>query len=163
MKPRSTWPGALLAVALLLLAAVSRADDGPPPPESAIQQQTLSDAQETRYRSLLQVLRCLVCQNESLMDSDAPLAADLRAKVRERVAKGESDAEIKKYLTDRYGDFVLYQPPFQVNTLLLWCGPFALALVGLTVLFAFSRRSKRHPVQRAVDGEALQRLLDEGK
>lgn len=120
----------------------------------------LDEAQEARFRALLPDLRCLVCQNESIADSTAPLALDLRYQVREQLAAGKSDAEIKKYLTDRYGDFVLFRPPFQLRTLLLWLGPFALALVGVIVLVVRLRR-ERTAVTPEVDAEALQRLLDE--
>lgn len=119
----------------------------------------LPGAQETQYRELIKVLRCLVCQNESLADSDAPLAADLRRQVRDMVAAGKSNTEIKAYLTARYGDFVLYKPPLQPNTWLLWGGPFVLALGGLAALLGYLRRT-RQPLSRvAVDEAALQRLI----
>jgi cytochrome c-type biogenesis protein CcmH len=123
----------------------------------------LSEAQESRYRLLLQDLRCLVCQNESLLDSDAPLAADLRAQVRARVVQGQSDADIKRYLTDRYGDFVLYKPPLQANTGLLWSGPFLLVAVGLALLPAYARRTHKKAATRPLDDEALRRLLEDEK
>ena len=123
----------------------------------------LSDAQETHYRELLFTLRCLVCQNESLLDSDAPLAADLRQQVRTRIARGESDTQIKKYLTDRYGDFVLYKPPMQANTLLLWLGPFVLALAGLSVAIVYARRTHRRTAAVTIDDEAVRRLLEEDR
>ena len=123
----------------------------------------LSDAQESHFRELLFTLRCLVCQNESLLDSDAPLAADLRQQVRTRIAQGESDALIKKYLTDRYGDFVLYKPPMQANTLLLWIGPFVLALIGLVAAILYARRSHRRAAPAAVDEAAVKRLLEEDR
>jgi cytochrome c-type biogenesis protein CcmH len=119
--------------------------------------------QETRYRRLLATLRCLVCQNETLLDSDAPLAADLRAQVRARVARGESNATIKRYLTDRYGDFVLYKPPLQPNTWLLWGGPFLLALIGLIVVVIFVRRTQRQAREVRVDADALRRVLEEDR
>jgi cytochrome c-type biogenesis protein CcmH len=152
--PRSSL-FSLHVVFLALLLALGRtlAADAPP----------LSDAQETRYRALLQDLRCLVCQNESLLDSDAPLAADLRAQVRTRVVQGQSDSDIKRYLTDRYGDFVLYKPPLQANTWLLWGGPFLLVVVGLALLLAYARRTRRHASPRKVDDEALRRLLEDKK
>jgi cytochrome c-type biogenesis protein CcmH len=123
----------------------------------------LTAEQETRYRRLLATLRCLVCQNETLLDSDAPLAADLRAQVRARVARGESNATIKRYLTDRYGDFVLYKPPLQPNTWLLWGGPFLLALIGLIVVVIFVRRTQRQAREVRVDADALRRVLEEDR
>jgi cytochrome c-type biogenesis protein CcmH len=123
----------------------------------------LSDTQESHFRELLFTLRCLVCQNESLLDSDAPLAADLRQQVRTRIAQGQSDSEIKKYLTDRYGDFVLYKPPMQANTLLLWIGPFVLALIGLAAAILYARRTRRQAAPAPVDEEAVKRLLEEDR
>jgi cytochrome c-type biogenesis protein CcmH len=123
----------------------------------------LSEPQEARYRALLPDLRCLVCQNESIADSTAPLALDLRYQVRQQLAAGRSDAEIKHYLTDRYGDFVLFRPPFRLRTWLLWIGPFALALLGVILLVVQSRRgrSTARLATPAVDPDALRRLLDE--
>lgn len=85
-------------------------------------------ALEARYRVLISELRCLVCQNESLADSHATLAQDLRREVRGMLEAGQSDSAIKAFLTDRYGDFVLYRPPFNWSTALLWLGPLLLLL-----------------------------------
>ncbi len=125
----------------------------------------LSEPQEARYRALLPDLRCLVCQNESIADSTAPLALDLRYQVRQQLAAGRSDAEIKHYLTDRYGDFVLFRPPFRLRTWLLWIGPFALALLGIVVLVTQTRRSRAAGATTlpVVDAEALRRLLDDSQ
>jgi cytochrome c-type biogenesis protein CcmH len=79
-------------------------------------------------------LRCLVCQNQSIEDSHADLAGDLRRQIREQIAAGKTDDEIVKYMTDRYGDFVLYEPPFKATTLLLWGGPAVLLVAGALVL-----------------------------
>ena len=124
----------------------------------------LSAEQETRYKALLPDLRCLVCQNESLADSTAPLAQDLKYEVRGLVAQGKGEAEIKKYLTDRYGDFVLFKPPFDPRTALLWIGPFLLALLG-TVIAARNLRRRAPPpgAPAAVDREALKRLLEKSE
>ncbi len=122
----------------------------------------LDAAQDARFHALLPDLRCLVCQNESLADSTAPLAQDLKYEVRGLVAQGKSDAEIKKYLTDRYGDFVLFKPPFDARTALLWLGPFLLALIGVIVLMVHVRRSHRTKrVTVPADAAALRKLLDE--
>jgi cytochrome c-type biogenesis protein CcmH len=155
---RASLRAALLALLLLAVPGL-RAE----PPPVKYPEVPLTDAQESHYRELLFTLRCLVCQNESLLDSDAPLAADLRQQVRTRVAKGESDTEIKKYLTDRYGDFVLYKPPMQANTVLLWVGPFVLALVGLITVILYSRRTHRRAAPAIVDEEAVKRLLEEDR
>ncbi len=97
-------------------------------------------AEEVRFQNLTKQLRCLVCQNESLNDSSAPLAADLRRDVFEQMRAGKSDAEIKQWLTARYSDFVLYDPPLRGATWLLWFGPALILLVGGGALFATIRR-----------------------
>ncbi len=91
-------------------------------------------------------LRCLVCQNQTLADSNAPLAQDLRNEIRGQIAKGKSDEEIRTYLVDRYGDFVLYRPPWKATTALLWLGPFLLLVVGAFV-FARIVRARNQPAQ----------------
>lgn len=88
-------------------------------------------AQEARARALFAQVRCLVCQSESIDDSDAPLAADLRQIVREQVAAGRGDAEIRTFLTDRYGEFILLKPRFSIGNAALWLGPFLVVLLGL--------------------------------
>ncbi len=99
---------------------------------------------EDRYKHLIAELRCLVCQNQSLADSDAGLAHDLRREVWELVDKGKSDPEVKEYLVARYGDFVLYNPPVKPSTYILWYGPFVLLGIGFLVLLrTLKRRSKQ--------------------
>ena len=93
--------------------------------------------------NLASVLRCLVCQNQTLADSNAELAVDLRNQLREQVKAGRSDAEIIDYLVARYGDFVLYRPPVKTTTVLLWAGPFVLLLAGLAGLLMTLRRRAR--------------------
>lgn len=105
----------------------------------------LPAAQETRLRELTRELRCLVCQNESLAESHAPLAADLREEIREQIRAGKADSEVVQYLVARYGDFVTYKPPFNARTALLWLGPFAVLLLLLSGLWSFSRRSRKLP------------------
>ena len=90
---------------------------------------------EQRVMKLSQELRCLVCQNETLADSRADLALDLRTQIREQMKAGKSDKEIVAFLTTRYGDFILYRPPVKPTTYLLWFGPFILMIAGLTLLF----------------------------
>jgi cytochrome c-type biogenesis protein CcmH len=89
---------------------------------------------EKRVTALAEELRCLVCQNQTLADSNAPLAVDLRNQIREQLARGASEREVVDFMVARYGDFVLYRPPFKASTLLLWMGPFLLLLLGVTVL-----------------------------
>ena len=112
---------------------------------------------ESRIRSLEEKLRCLVCQNQTLADSNAELASDLRKQVREQVAAGRSDAQIVDYLVQRYGDFVLYDPPFKATTLLLWLGPFVLLAAAALVLVATLRRRRRAPEEPGLgpDGRRL--------
>jgi cytochrome c-type biogenesis protein CcmH len=98
-------------------------------------------AAEQRARALMQELRCLVCQNQSISDSDAPLAQDLRAIVRERIAAGDSNVEIKAYLTARYGDWVLLNPPLNAGTILLWGGPLVGLLLGIALIMRRTWRS----------------------
>ena len=125
-----------VCAALLLVVAASAygIDSEPPFPDAA---------QQTRYEALIHVFRCLVCQNETIADSDADLAADLRRQVHDMVAAGKSDIEIRAYLVDRYGNFVLYRPPLQTSTWMLWGGPFLLLFIGLAVVTAVVRRRAR--------------------
>lgn len=123
----------------------------------------LDDAQAARYQTLSNELRCLVCQNQNIADSNAPLAADLRNQVKTQLVAGRSDAEIIRYLTDRYGDFVLYKPPFKRITALLWLGPALLVLLALGMAIAFVRRSHKARPAVALDAEKLRRLLDQQK
>jgi cytochrome c-type biogenesis protein CcmH len=95
---------------------------------------------EARARHLSEGLRCLVCQNESIDDSNAPLARDLRLLIRERIKAGDSDSQVINYLVARYGEFVLLKPRFGARTLILWLGPFAILLAGIAVVW--SKRSR---------------------
>lgn len=105
------------------------------PAASAVDPYPFSDpAHQARFRALLLELRCLVCQNQTLSDSDADLAQDLRGQVYEMVSQGRSDTEIVDYMVARYGDFVLYRPPVKGTTYLLWAGPFLLLATGMFVL-----------------------------
>ena len=97
---------------------------------------------EERLKHLSKELRCLVCQNETLADSQAGLAEDLRQEIREQIKAGKSDEEITKFLTQRYGQFILYRPQVTPTTYLLWFGPFVLLLIGLLVLFRYIRQRR---------------------
>jgi len=120
-------------------------------------------AMQARYRGLIDDLRCLVCQNQSISDSNADLAKDLRREVRAMLRKGLSDDEIVKFMVDRYGDFVLYNPPVRGTTLLLWAGPFAMLFAGVLVAAIFVRRlrAKAVPGLSAADHEKARRLMGE--
>jgi cytochrome c-type biogenesis protein CcmH len=99
---------------------------------------------EARLKALSTELRCLVCQNTTLADSDASLAEDLRNEIRELIREGKTDEEITAYLVERYGDFVRYRPPVQANTALLWFGPFVMLLIGaITLIIVLKKRSNQ--------------------
>jgi cytochrome c-type biogenesis protein CcmH len=101
----------------------------------------LSDpSQEARARAIFQEVRCLVCQNESIDDSEAQLAGDLRKIIRQQVAAGRSDEQIRQFLVARYGEFVLLKPPFSAGNLALWVGPFVVVIVGGLLLLVLLRR-----------------------
>ena len=99
--------------------------------------------QEIRARNITKNIRCLVCQNQSIDDSSAPLAKDLRTVIRAKVQAKNTDEEIYKFLTDRYGDFILLKPPFKINTFLLWSLPFAFSIIGIFILFLHNKKSKK--------------------
>ena len=104
-----------------------------------------SKAEEQHFKDLIEELRCLVCQNQSLADSDAELAHDLRAEVYDMIQAGKSDEEIVTFLVARYGDFVLYNPPVKPSTWLIWFGPFVLLLIAAILLLRALRRQKNTP------------------
>mgnify|MGYP001070390609 CR=1 FL=1 len=105
---------------------------------------------EARLKAIAHELRCLVCQNQTIADSDAPLAVDLRQQTRKMIAEGKSDDEIRAYMVERYGDFVLYKPPFNAATAVLWVAPGILVVGGLLGLFVLLRR-RREAAQAAAD------------
>ena len=116
---------------------------------------------EQRYRTLVDELRCLVCQNQTIAESNADLASDLRREVYRMVEDGRSEDEIAGFMVARYGDFVLYRPPLRGDTILLWAGPFLLAAIGLTVLAVHLRRRRRAPAAPIgeADRERLRRMI----
>ncbi len=99
--------------------------------------------QEQQYNRLIAELRCLVCQNQNLADSNAELAQDLRQEVYEMIQNGASDQEIVNFMVARYGDFVLYRPPFKTTTAFLWIGPFIILIAGFVILLVFIRKRKQ--------------------
>lgn len=165
MKPQRLIAALALGTALALpLVPIAVAQQ--PAPAPAAEREPMSPEAEQRLRKLSEELRCLVCQNQTLADSNADLAVDLRRQVETMVAAGKSDAQIKDYLVERYGDFVLYRPPFQWNTLLLWGGPFALLLVGAIAWIRVQRRSGRAAgtaagTLSAEERERARKLLDD--
>jgi cytochrome c-type biogenesis protein CcmH len=142
--------GALSLLIVLLLAAPVFAADGALP----------DPVLEQRVRALAEELRCLVCQNQTLADSNADLAVDLRREIREKMRAGMSDKAVTDYLVTRYGDFVLYRPPFKPTTLLLWLGPFLLLVAGTAVLYVNLARRKRHVSERPLSSEEHKRASE---
>ena len=145
-------------MAAIILSGAALASPGP--------EERMEDPQlEARARTLYDQLRCVVCQSQSIDDSNAPLAADLRAVVRERLLAGDSNAQVKAYLQERYGDYVLMLPPVQGNTLALWLFPLIVLVGGGTAIVLFVRGQKRRGAGEAgtADDEQAARLSeDEG-
>jgi cytochrome c-type biogenesis protein CcmH len=158
---KGAWRHGLAAVLLTLAIGLA-------PALAVLPSERLADpALEARARALSQELRCLVCQNQSIDDSNADLAHDLRVLVRERLSAGDSDEQVLQYLTSRYGDYVLLKPPVRPATYLLWFGPPALLLLGgLALLLAHRRRRGAlvyaPPPLSPAEQQRLQRLLNEG-
>lgn len=117
---------------------------------------------EARTNAISQELRCLVCQNQTIADSQADLAVDLRRQVHEMVSNGKSDKEIVQYMTERYGDFVVYRPPLEFRTVLLWFGPVLLLAGGIVALIRRIRRMDPAPPLSQADRERAERLLKGG-
>jgi cytochrome c-type biogenesis protein CcmH len=142
-----------LALLLLLLcfASVGRAQVRRPEPVKG------DAALEERLHKLSQELRCLVCQNETLADSRADLAEDLRDEIREQMKAGKSDKEIISFLTERYGQFILYRPQVTPTTYLLWFGPFLLLLAGLAVLFYYIKQRRELIPEKPLSAEERKR------
>jgi len=115
---------------------------------------------EARARSIDKELRCLVCQNESIDDSDADLAHDLRLLVRRRILAGDTDAQVKQYIVARYGDYVLLKPPFDPETWLLWLGPLALLGAAATAATVYIRRTHATPLTAPLSDEEHARLAE---
>lgn len=125
------------AILLGLLCALGAYGAAEPP-------QFADPALAARYEALTRELRCLVCQNQSIADSHATLATDLRREVREQLERGASDAEIVAFMTARYGDYVLYRPPLTATTVLLWAGPFLLLGLALALWWRALRQRSAH-------------------
>ena len=118
---------------------------------------------EPRFNELSNVLRCMVCQNQSIADSNAELARDFRNQVKEKINAGQSNDEIVDYMVQRYGDYILYKPPFNVATALLWLGPFLLVIVGFVIIFRILKRqgrAKDEDAQDIADSKQQARLKD---
>jgi len=155
MMGRAGW-FALVTLALVMLSS---------PVSAAYETEFEDPVLRERYQGLLDELRCLVCQNQTIAESNAKLAEDLRERVREMLRKGKGDEAIIDYMVQRYGDFVRYRPPLKTSTVLLWTGPFLLLLIGgVTVWIAVRRRARGERGQghlSADEREQARRLLGE--
>lgn len=121
-----------------------------------------SEQELARYQGLVHELRCPKCQNQNLSDSNSEIAVDLRNQVARMVGEGQSNEQIKEYMVNRYGDFVLYRPPVQSNTLVLWWGPLAMAVVGLAVfLFTVFQRRKLAAAVEGAEQHAVEDYSEE--
>lgn len=144
----ATVGGAALA-ALMLAAPLARAA-GP-----YVDGELANPALQARYEHITHRLRCLVCQNETVADSDAELAAELRAEVRQMLLAGKTNAEIYRFMKDRYGEFVLYDPPVDAKTVFIWGAPFAFLLIGGIVVFRIVRARSKMPLDEEPDTKAI--------
>ena len=115
---------------------------------------------DKRVAALADELRCLVCQNQTLAESNAPLAVDLRDQIREQLAKGASEREVREFMVARYGDFVLYKPPFKASTAALWLGPFVLLAAGIWALRRVARRRLPAPQLSEAERGRAAKLLE---
>lgn len=139
---------------MLLLALLLPATAGAVEPSEMLKDPVL----EARARAISQEIRCLVCQNQTIDDSNADLAHDLRVILRERLQAGDTDQQVKEYLTARYGDFILLKPPFRARTLLLWFGPALVFLAGAAMIAIAALRKRRVAAPAPLSAEESQRL-----
>jgi len=155
-----SWPGlTILFLTILFLSLISVAQAVEPDEKLA------DPALEARARGLTAELRCVVCQNQSVDDSDAPLAKDIRVIVRERIMAGDTDQQVIDYIVARYGRFVLLRPPLSGDTVLLWFGPGLLLVLGLGLAYFYVRRLNRGPDApqplSAAEEDAVKRIIEE--
>jgi len=147
----------LLALGLCLLPMAVMCEEAQPMAEDPVL--------EKRVMALAEDLRCLVCQNESLAGSHAPLAVDLRQQIREQMKAGKSNQEIIAFMTERYGDFVLFRPPVKTSTYLLWFGPFLLLIAGIIVQFLYLKRRRERVLDKPLseaERKRVEALLGDG-
>jgi len=143
----------LLTAALLVLATNAGA-------EPMVTFTFDSPEQEASFHKLSNELRCLVCQNQSIADSNAGLAQDLRTEMYEMLRAGKTEDEIVEFMVDRYGDYVMYRPPFKAQTVLLWLGPMIVFLIGVYYAIAFIRGQKKNKDAGQMSDEEIKRLKD---
>lgn len=133
---------------------------------AGVEIQTFDNAQQQQqYKKLIDELRCLVCQNQNLADSDAELAQDLRKKVADMIASNKTEDEIIEYMVARYGDFVLYRPPFKLQTLLLWLGPFLILVIAVLVLVKNikAQQAKEKLTIRSEQADKARQILEQNE
>jgi cytochrome c-type biogenesis protein CcmH len=150
----------LAPTAAALLVAISAHVAAAQTPSPA----TIDPKLEERVKTLSAELRCLVCQNQTVADSDAPVARDMRDQVRAQLASGKSEAQVKQYMTERFGDFVLYKPPLKATTLVLWVAPFVVLAFAVGVLLMRLRRGSNATITAPLDDasrERAKRLLSD--
>ena len=139
----------LIALLLVLFSLPTHSQDLAPPANAAVEQRMIKLSEE---------LRCLVCQNQSLADSNSGLAGDLRREIRVMIVDGKKDKEIVDFMVQRYGDFVLYRPPVKSTTVLLWFGPFALLAIGAIALYLQLKRRRQEIVDTPLTKEERARV-----
>jgi cytochrome c-type biogenesis protein CcmH len=139
-----------LAIASIFILQVSYANDAAPLADDPVTEQ--------RLISISEEMRCLVCQNESLAGSRSDLANDLRREIRTLIKEGKSDEQIRSFMVERYGDFVLYRPPVKPITWLLWIGPFVILLMGIGFLFSYLRRRNTNVAAKELSAEENQKI-----
>ncbi|WP_254598747.1 cytochrome c-type biogenesis protein [Polynucleobacter tropicus] len=139
-----------ISFGLVVLFSFAHADEAAPLAEDPVVEQ--------RLISISEEMRCLVCQNESLSGSRSELAQDLRREIRDLIKQGKTDAEIRTFMVDRYGDFVLYRPPVKPTTWLLWAGPFVLMIAGMVALLMYLRRRNSQVVNVTLSDDDNKRV-----
>ncbi len=152
-KGRGNWTERVITFMASAMLGISLAHAQPSP----------DPALEARVKALSSELRCLVCQNQTVEDSTSPVARDMKDQVRAQLAAGKSEAEVKTYMTDRFGDFVLYNPPFKATTVVLWAGPFVALLLAGFLLIRRLRKTSTAPAAAALsdaDRERAQAMLN---
>jgi cytochrome c-type biogenesis protein CcmH len=150
-RPARRWSASIGAFALALVGVLGMLACSAAAPSAEANGvdangQLVNRALQTRFERIAGELRCLVCQNESIADSNVELAADLRRQVREMLVAGKSDDAIFKFMTDRYGEFVRFSPPLEPKTLLIWGAPFIMLLLGGVIIFRVARQRSRMPL-----------------
>jgi cytochrome c-type biogenesis protein CcmH len=144
---RAIWPSSVCLLLVWLVIGASHAFAQEQGPGLDAHGQLQNPALQTRFERITKELRCLVCQNESIADSNVELASDLRRQVREMLVDGKSDDAIFKFMTDRYGEFVRFAPPLSPKTALIWGAPFAMLLLGAVIVFRIARQRSRMPIE----------------